>query len=69
MWAGYERTLGTLSEKQPSFNSLGGNIVCKFYTETYIFHVLVMKFVLVNLEMILYLTTLTDSSLNICILS
>lgn len=33
MWVGYERTVGTLSEKQPSFNSLGRNIICKFYTE------------------------------------
>lgn len=49
---GYKRTLGTLSEKKCSFNSLGRNIICKFYTETYILHILVMKIVLVNLHAI-----------------
>lgn len=65
---GYERTL-VHCQKKINFNSLGRDIICKFYTETHILHILVMKFVLVNLDTLLYLTTLTDCSLNICVLS
>lgn len=69
MWVVMKEHWVHCQKKKCSINSLGRNIITKFYTEAYILHILVMKFVLVNLDLLWYLTTLTDCSLNICILS